>query len=407
MQGWNEFQTRTLDLLATEGTAWSESLAGPHAAATAPPLATAGLFALVVVEQPFPLVLMKGNQLQADTLKVRLVAATGAAWDRLGEAAAAIVTRDGVVSSAGLHRATAPVDARLRTANFPLKFVAGTNKTSVEVHFGLQVQARGAPATTTIASERTRPFAVMTNECQFEYVLGNMLKREIWDDTPRGGSGSILGVPVAAGSTPVKWARAANLLQEYFARNLRQALLHPTRSLDRYDLDYLHRRHFEGHALVTREQFERFWEWFGRCMHTLRYSRHVLSMWQHGLVYGFMARETVESVLVGQHPGTFLIRFSERAQFAGQFAIDYIKQKEDQEAQICHYLIQKTDVHAKQTLPRFLARCKCFINLLVFVTNANGSVQFQLLPKEEALSSYCTPVRDDPKNAFGYEHSLN
>jgi hypothetical protein len=52
---------------------------------------------------------------------------------------------------------------------------------------------------------------------------------------------------------------------------------------------------------------------------TIRFKRHVNSLWFHGLIYGFITKEECKAALAGEEIGTFLIRFSES--YAGQFAI--------------------------------------------------------------------------------------
>ena len=81
----------------------------------------------------------------------------------------------------------------------------------------------------------------------------------------------------------------------------------------------------------------------------VRYQRHVVQLWEEGLIYGFMGRNDIDAVLSGHPPGSFIIRFSER--HAGQFAVSYVVSRGD----IRHYLIKSNDTAgAKITLPDFL-----------------------------------------------------
>jgi hypothetical protein len=52
----------------------------------------------------------------------------------------------------------------------------------------------------------------------------------------------------------------------------------------------------------------------------LSYQRHIGSLWNAGLLLGFVSRDDVNNALHGRDPGTFLVRFSER--HAGQVRLD-------------------------------------------------------------------------------------
>lgn len=53
---------------------------------------------------------------------------------------------------------------------------------------------------------------------------------------------------------------------------------------------YIHQNFFGGQAMVSQGAFDLFWGWFGKNLQKLRYQRHVCSMWQSGLIYGFISR---------------------------------------------------------------------------------------------------------------------
>lgn len=64
--------------------------------------------------------------------------------------------------------------------------------------------------------------------------------------------------------------------------------------------------------VIDVKTFELFWEWYGKCLQALRYQRHIGSLWNSGLLLGFVSREDVDNALRGRDPGVFLLRFSER-----------------------------------------------------------------------------------------------
>lgn len=55
----------------------------------------------------------------------------------------------------------------------------------------------------------------------------------------------------------------------------------------------------------------------------------------YSLIYGFLTRVDVNNALMGQEPGTFLLRFSER--HSGQFGIAYVAMEPPHK--IKHYLV--------------------------------------------------------------------
>jgi hypothetical protein len=62
--------------------------------------------------------------------------------------------------------------------------------------------------------------------------------------------------------------------------------------------------------MISQKDFDAFWTWFGKNLQILRYQRHIASLWQQGLIYGFLTRVDVNNALNGQEPGTFLLRYS-------------------------------------------------------------------------------------------------
>ena len=63
--------------------------------------------------------------------------------------------------------------------------------------------------------------------------------------------------------------------------------------------------------IVSEDDANNFWQWFGLCLHTIRFKRHILSLWTQGSIFGFINKEESVRLLSSQPDGTFLIRFSE------------------------------------------------------------------------------------------------
>jgi hypothetical protein len=71
-----------------------------------------------------------------------------------------------------------------RIAKFYLKFLTGTRKNPVRLRFGIQLQINqnGAAQTVTVESNSSRPFIVITNECQWEESEGILLKKDAFGE---------------------------------------------------------------------------------------------------------------------------------------------------------------------------------------------------------------------------------
>lgn len=69
----------------------------------------------------------------------------------------------------------------LGVAKFPLKFLTGTRKSCVTLRFVVQVKT-ASNAVTTIESNASQPFIVITNDCQWEGSEGTLLKNEAFSD---------------------------------------------------------------------------------------------------------------------------------------------------------------------------------------------------------------------------------
>jgi len=117
----------------------------------------------------------------------------------------------------------------------------------------------------------------------------------------------------------------------------------------------------------------------------MRYQKHIKEMWQEGIIYGYMSKESVQDSLANQEPGVFIIRFSESQ--PGQFAVGYVGVM----GEIKHYLA--TDV-PKKSLADFLAESCQFLTFLHCTGFSNNKPCFKKVPKAEALKNYCALAKD-------------
>jgi signal transducer and activator of transcription 4 len=173
----------------------------------------------------------------------------------------------------------------------------------------------------------------------------------------------------------------------------------PSRSLSSSELTYFLQNLLGGKQVIDSKSFERFWDWYGKCLQVLRYQRHVGALWNSGLLVGFINREDVTNALEGRDPGTFILRFSER--HAGQFAVAYVGY--EMPRKVKHYLVQPTDTaSAKKTLPDFLAECHQFQKVLERKVGPNGANQLEEEPKDDAFGPFYSKMdKIDP--GVGYD----
>lgn len=342
--------------------------------------------ALVVATQPYAQVLIKGRAFRADQLVVRLLTAT-ATQVALLSAVQAHVVWDGAAPAKTAYVIEGDVqtmDPITRTACFPLRFVAGSRRMPVQLRFTMQVTINGPAGLVPCALESapSHPFVITTHDSQWESCEGALRRRQVF-----GASG-----PGEAG-----WLQFCNVLQQSFLMATRQDLMQPARPLSAFDLHYFSAKFFGGRPRITVRMYDDFWAWFGKCLQTLRFTRHVSALWRHGLLYGFWTREDVEAQIRSQEPGTFLVRFSER--HAGSFGVAYVAT----DGLVKHYLVTEADTFgARKTLPEFLMSCPQFVHVLQLSVLPDGRFVFNKCLKAAAFDALCPKV-EPPKPSPGYQ----
>lgn len=275
--------------------------------------------ALVIRKQPFPVVISKGKQLGEEQLSVQLLTGAFNSPSPVSPVKATLLCDTHNPPAKGAPASPLEGDTQQmapnRIGHFPLRFVAGTRKSAVHIKMGVSV--RMGAATATVESEMSNPFVVITNECQWEGSAGTLLKKDAF-----------------GGQLEIPWPQFVNTLQRHFLIATKQDMVRPKRALSLYDFHYINSQFFGNRTIIQQKDFDNFWNWFGKSMQTLRYQRHISTLWQNGIIYGFMNRDDVNAALVNQDSGTFIIRFSERN--PGQFGIAYCSVEHP--VRIKHYL---------------------------------------------------------------------
>jgi len=144
---------------------------------------------------------------------------------------------------------------------------------------------------------------------------------------------------------------------------------------------------------VSNAQVSQFWSWFGQVTQTLRFKRHINSLWFNGLIYGIITKEDCNRALSNHGVGAFLIRFSET--YPGLFAVAYVS--DEPPFEVKHYLVKPEDTGSQKTLPDFLREKPQFQYLYQYIpettppspnSHNNHSSQANCQPKDHVLSVY-------------------
>jgi len=332
------------------------------------------LMALIIYREPFPDIINKTQQLGTDVLIVKLLVPSSIVIHSTTEVTAHMLVNSGKEKKLNpLLYENQTINSTTLEVSFPLKFEQGTLKTPVCLHFsmGLTISILNSPLySITLQSSRSSPFIVTTNESnQYVEAEGVILKKDAFQ-----------------GNNEVTWISFCNTLQRHLFRATRQDTTIAYRNLSISDFGYIYQRFFQQ-TVVTQERFKQFWKWFGEILHTMRHSKYISKIWQTGLINGFLSRTDVESALLNHKPGTFIIRFSERA--AGRFAIGYVSVNNDG---IKHYLVKNTDVNPKRSLADFICDCALFRYVLLLTSyDQQNKPVYQPAPKIELFEQYKSP----------------
>jgi len=273
-----------------------------------------------------------------------------------------------------------------------LRFPHGTKLKPAQLRFAVEVQYAkhdGTLGKELLESNPTAPFIVMTNENQWESSEATLLKHDLFPGSMH----------------ETTWFRFANILQIHYLRATRQDPAKPTRSLSKFDLEYLHREKFNSKPTITQDDFEKFWDWFGKVMHKIRHQKPFIYLWLQGLIYGFLSKPEAERLLFRQPVGTFVARFSERR--AGQIAIAFSKKdKNTGRVDIKHYLVDSSSTKTSPSLPDFFRDHENLLFLPKLRTefhSPEGPIAC-IMAKDDALKEHYTKTTWNP--LAGYVDSV-
>lgn len=300
-----------------------------------------------------------------------------------------------------VENVTAPVSSTGTAVFSELKFPAGTRTQLCFFRFRVNVQyqnAMGSGGNVTLISNASAPIVVVTGETQYGPSLGKIMAWELFqqpDDKQQQ-------------QQQVPWVQFVNKLQWYYLETTRQDKRAPPRPLSVHDIAYLHQFKFNNSPTVTVDQFFSFWnDWFSVAITGIRHSRLLTDLWTRGYLMGFISKAGAERLLQHQQcpPGTFLLRFSERA--PGSFAIAYMKDSKKRGGNVVkHYLIRPGDVAPPQrTLADFLGSQTYFVHLLQIIPSSGpvNALHWRIVHKDASFGPY---YGNKGTTLDGYDESL-
>eukprot|EP01130_Rhizamoeba_saxonica_P015615 TRINITY_DN7053_c0_g1_i1.p1 TRINITY_DN7053_c0_g1~~TRINITY_DN7053_c0_g1_i1.p1 ORF type:complete len:616 (+),score=85.33 TRINITY_DN7053_c0_g1_i1:226-1848(+) len=340
--------------------------------------------ALVIIREPFPEVISKGQELGPEVLVVKLLFASVinlvSQYCPVNVELVRSTTRND--KKKYIDPLQIALDISTNEAKFPLKFLEGTRRVKVNLRFSMKiplVDSNNQSVMCSVETPLSKPFIVITSDTQWLTSTEEMFKIDAFQS-----------------NLSVSWTNFCNTLNQHFIRVTKQDP--PVfRGLAISDFLYMNHRFFDGKQSVDYPSFSRFFEWFGVIMNVLRHTKHMNKLWQYGLIYGFMNRNETEKCLYGKSPGTFVIRFSERHH--GKVAIAYVSSSG---RRILHYLVADNDTSKKRTLGNFICESDQLTNVLKLVNyHENNSPSFLPINKIEAFMPYCSDHNNE--DTLGYD----
>jgi EF-hand fold domain/STATa Immunoglobulin-like domain/SH2 domain/Dictyostelium STAT, coiled coil len=332
--------------------------------------------ALVIVKQPFPKAVKKGAKVAGsgeDSAVVRMLTGAQAAVVPTGKMRAELCYEDYHERDADVQVVDSqPMDDSAYASFYNLKFTRGTRLKAAHLRFVVDVryeQGRGAAfGTTSIQSEPSAPFIILTNESQWESSEGTLLADDAF-----------------SGDTEVPIARFFNFLQVHTLRAIRQSPLAPARCLALRDVQYLTATRFGKRRTLSRADFDTFWKWFGKVVRKVRHQQPFGTIWLKGYVLGFISREQAEAIVKEEAPGTFLLRFSERV--PGKIVITSVRHDAEQQRLAPHHFL---------VAPRKNESPNRLLDIIESDANYQRAVVLHtdFLPQNNTYIKHCAPKDD-------------
>jgi hypothetical protein len=303
---------------------------------------------LVIVKQPFPKPIKKSTTVTGadseheDPTVVRLMTGAKVCFKPESNVIAEVISEDPRRGEEKFKAGDRPLNEEGFATFSDLQFERPTRLNMANLYFSVNVRFIGdeihPPHVRVIRSDPSAPFVVITNESQWGDSEGILMAQKIFGSQ----------------SSKVNWPNLANHIQLHFIRSTRQDLIKPERPLSQNDLNYLARTLFDNRREITKEEFNKFWDWFGLACRRIRHQLPFHTLWMKGLVFGFISRPEAEILLKNEDPGTFLIRFSVTS--PGKLVLSYVKYDRQKHKEISHFLLAGGPREAPKHLQHMLEK---------------------------------------------------
>ena len=311
----------------------------------------------VIERQPFPSLFNKSMSMAEGLFKVQMIVSRHARKSLRVSDAELVLSIGGDVPSLPSEIAclencsvTWEDSKGIYFARPSLKFLRGSGGKLLRLVFRCRVQV-GAQVIIP-ESQPSRGFLVITNNSQWCSALSELIRGHVMD------SRSERGAPISAVISALQWVLATMALKNNGTL--------PRRTFSSDEVHYIIERLNEMGDMrvlgfVSQVSFSKFWKIIENFFRSIRFQRHLGSMWQRGLLW-ICNRTVADDALSGKDTGTFLVRFTLSAEsHSSRFVVVFV----DKESNIRHYVIKETDLTKKKHLPEFLNNCSSLARILV------------------------------------------
>jgi len=166
-----------------------------------------------------------------------------------------------------LKEFTQKMEAATGTVVFPLTFLMGTRMAKVRVKISMDIHAvhngKTIPKTIKTSSDVV---IVITNESQWEESEKTLIEYTAFGD----------------GTATASWPLLCNVIQRHMTQEVKSSSDHHFRAFSQQDFDYFHLHFFNEKEVVSLQDFQGFWGWFGKAFQALKFQKHINVMWQYG-----------------------------------------------------------------------------------------------------------------------------
>jgi hypothetical protein len=158
------------------------------------------------------------------------------------------------------------------TAEFPgIKINISTRMAPIQIQFSCNIKEMSGEVIH-VESEFSNPIIAITNESQWVEAGGKLFLREVFGDK----------IEEQPSGKEAPWPVIINLANRLLFQVTQQDIQNPSRSLSEKEINYIHQKYFSNKQKVTKAYVNKFWVWFGHILGSMRFKRHVKTLWCSG-----------------------------------------------------------------------------------------------------------------------------